>query len=72
MKQVPIKGEYITLGQLLKKEGIVSTGGEFRFFIENNPIHLNGETEQRRGKKIYPGDMVKIAGEQVYKVVKSV
>lgn len=72
MKEVPITGEYITLGQFLKKEGHVSTGGEFKFFVAENSLKVNGESEQRRGKKLYPGDTIEIADQVTYKVVKSV
>lgn len=72
MIQVPISGEYITLGQFLKKEGLLSTGGEFKFFVEQHVIEVNGEVENRRGKKLVPGDTIEIKGRQIYKVVKSV
>ncbi|NLA78466.1 MAG: S4 domain-containing protein YaaA [Erysipelothrix sp.] len=61
---VKIKGEYITLGQLLKKEGLIAAGGETRFFIENNLIKVNNELETRRGKKLFDGDVVEINSEK--------
>ncbi len=57
---VKIKGGYITLGQLLKKEGLISLGGETRFFIENNLIKVNNQIETRRGKKLYAGDVIEV------------
>lgn len=60
MKNVAIKTEYITLGQLLKFLSIVGSGGEVKNYILYNEIFLNNELENRRGKKIYPGDQVKI------------
>jgi len=50
--------EYITLSQLLKTEGFVGSGGEVRFFLEQNHVFVNDEREMRRGKKIYVGDRV--------------
>ncbi len=65
MKKVVIKTEYITLGQLLKFASIIGSGGEVKFFLQNTDIFLNSELENRRGKKIYPGDQVRV-GFQTY------
>lgn len=59
-KQVEIKDEYITLGQLLKHLGIISTGGAAKWFLKETPVHINGELEDRRGRKLYDGDRVEI------------
>ena len=56
-----IKGEYITLGQLLKAANAIGSGGEVRHFLHTTPVFLNGESENRRGRKIRPGDIVKVA-----------
>ena len=53
---------YITLQQFLKLKDIVSSGGEAKFFIAENEILVNGETEKRRGRKLYPGDIVSVNG----------
>ncbi len=58
-----IKGEFITLGQLLKFLDLVSTGGEEKFFVATHDITFNGEAENRRGKKLRPGDRITIDGE---------
>ena len=61
MKNVKIDSEYITLQQLLKMENIISSGGEAKYYLaEHNDIYYNGEVENRRGKKLYPGDVIKI------------
>ncbi len=60
MKKVAIKTEYITLGQLLKFLSIVGSGGEVKNYILYNEIFLNNQLENRRGKKIYPGDQIQI------------
>jgi ribosome-associated protein len=59
-KIVPITTPYITLGQLLKVTGAIDTGGQVKWFLSEFPITVNGEEEQRRGKKLYPGDMIEI------------
>lgn len=57
-----ITTEYITLQQFMKLSGIVSTGGEAKLRIKEMDIVVNGEKENRRGRKLYPGDNVKIEG----------
>ena len=57
-----ITTEYITLQQFMKLSGIVSTGGEAKLRIKEMDIVVNGEKENRRGRKLYPGDKVKIEG----------
>ena len=32
-KEVKIRGDYITLGQLLKEEGLIQTGGAAKYFL---------------------------------------
>lgn len=53
-----LKEEYITLGQLLKAADIVSSGGEVKPFLAEGGITVNGEDENRRGRKLRPGDQV--------------
>ncbi len=54
--------KYITLQQFLKLNDIVSSGGEAKYFIAENEILVNGETEKRRGRKLYSGDIVTVCG----------
>lgn len=53
-----VEGEFIKLDSLLKAANAVSSGGEAKIMILNEEVLVNGETEIRRGKKIYPGDEV--------------
>ncbi|WP_201330183.1 S4 domain-containing protein YaaA [Lactobacillus nasalidis] len=57
-----INGEFITLGQFLKDECIVASGGQAKWYLKDNPVLLNGASEDRRGKKLYPGDRLEVAG----------
>ena len=52
---------YITLGVLLKVTKVISTGGEAKFFLNENEVLVNGEKENRRGRKLYPEDKVEVA-----------
>ncbi len=57
---VPVRGEYITLGQLLKLVGEVQSGGDVKEFLSAHPPLVNGEPESRRGRKLRPGDTVRL------------
>lgn len=57
-KMVNIRGDYITLGQLLKEEGLIQTGGAAKYFLRENEVQVNGQDENRRGKKLRSGDEV--------------
>ena len=50
--------EYITLQALLKESGIIQSGGAVKGFLADNTVLINGEPENRRGKKIRVGDQV--------------
>ncbi|MCL1632215.1 RNA-binding S4 domain-containing protein [Sporolactobacillus sp. CPB3-1] len=51
---------FITLGQLLKHEGLIQTGGEAKHYLANTKVWVNSELENRRGKKLHEGDRIKI------------
>ena len=52
--------EYITLNVLLKITDIISTGGMAKIFLAENVVYVNGEEENRRGRKLYHGDRILI------------
>ena len=55
-----LKTDYITLGQLLKIVDIISSGGQAKWFLQENDVLINGELDNRRGRKLYPNDLVEI------------
>lgn len=59
------KGDYITLGQLLKATSLVSDGVEAKVRIQGGEAKVNGETDTRRGRKLYPGDIVELQGSEI-------
>lgn len=65
MKDIKITTEYIKLGQLLKFSGTVSIGTEAAGLIAGGNIKVNGETCLMRGKKLYPGDIISVNGEEI-------
>ena len=58
------KKDYITLQQFLKLSGIVSTGGQAKLYLQEADITVNGEKENRRGRKLYPEDTVVVEGKK--------
>jgi ribosome-associated protein len=57
-REIPIRGEMIRLGQLLKLADLVDSGGEARDLLEEEQVLVNGERELRRGRQLHPGDVV--------------
>ena len=64
MKPIKIKTEYIELQMLLKMEDIISSGWQAKYFLAENEVYVNGELEQRRGRKLYPGYKVKVLNQE--------
>ena len=64
MEKIEIYTEYITLGQLLKIANIISSGGEAKYFLSQNFATINGEKDNRRGRKLYKGDIINILGKE--------
>ena len=62
IKEVSIQSEFIQLDDLLKFEGVVSTGGHAKFVIQGGEVLVNGEVCLQRGKKLRPGDKIEYAG----------
>lgn len=65
MEEITIKDEYIKLGQALKLAGMVGSGVEAKILIQDGLVSVNGEVDERRGRKLYPGDVFEMDGIQV-------
>ena len=63
--QIRETDEFIKLGQALKKAGLVESGVDAKFVIQDGLVKVNGETELQRGKKIHDGDVISYNGETV-------
>lgn len=66
-KIVKIHTEYITLGQFLKITDLIQSGGEAKFAVKSLRIFVNNEREDRRGRKLYHNDVLKVEG-KVYRI----
>lgn len=61
-KPIAISTEYITLGQFLKLSDCISSGGAAKPFLQEQSVLVNNEAEARRGRKLYPTDIVEVEG----------
>jgi ribosome-associated protein len=59
-----IRTVYIKLDSFLKAVNAVASGGEAKLLIADGRVRVNGAVELRRGRKLYPGDHVKLAGQE--------
>lgn len=55
MESIKIDTPYITLGQLLKRLDVINSGGQAKYFLQEETVKVNGEVETRRGEKFIPG-----------------
>lgn len=62
MNFISIDTEYITLTQFLKMVDVIDSGGMAKWFLSEYEVYVNGELEDRRGKKLRVGDQVTIPG----------
>jgi ribosome-associated protein len=65
MRDVPIRGDMIRLGQLLKLAGVIDSSGEAKAYLAETPVLVNGEPETRRGRQLHAGDEVQAGAEQI-------
>lgn len=60
--EIPIRGDMIRLGQLLKHAGLAEDGAHAKEILAEEQVRVNGELEARRGRQLVPGDRVHIGG----------
>jgi ribosome-associated protein len=63
VRDLPIRGESIRLGQALKRSGLAESGGEARALVEDGAVTVNAEVETRRGRQLRHGDVVAVGGD---------
>jgi ribosome-associated protein len=64
-EQIPIRGDTIRLGQLLKLADVTGSGAEVKALLAAGEVTVNGEPEDRRGRQLHPGDIVRAAGREL-------
>lgn len=65
MEIIKLRDEYIKLGQALKAAGLVESGVDAKFVIQDGLVSVNGKIEVQRGKKLYAGDVVSFDGQEI-------
>ena len=65
MPVIKLRDEYIKLGQALKAAGLVESGAQAKDVILEGLVQVNGETDTRRGRKLYAEDVITFDGEEV-------
>ena len=65
MEIIKLREDFIKLGQALKAAGLVESGVDAKFVIQDGLVKVNGEVEFQRGKKLVAGDIVEFDGETI-------
>ena len=65
MEIIKLREDYIKLGQALKAAGLVQSGVEAKYAVEDGLVSVNGETALQRGKKLVDGDLVSYEGQTI-------
>lgn len=65
MEVIHLRDDFIKLGQALKAAGLVESGVDAKFVIQDGQVKVNGQVDLRRGKKLYAGDVVEFAGKTI-------
>ena len=65
MEIIKLREDFIKLGQALKAAGLVESGVDAKFVIQDGLVKVNGQVETQRGKKLVAGDMVEFNGEMI-------
>ena len=65
MEKLVLNDTFIKLGQALKAAGFCDKGSDAKIVIQDGQVLVNGETELRRGRKLYDGDVVSFDGRQL-------
>lgn len=61
-EMISIDTDYIKLDSFLKLANLVMSGGEAKIVIQEGQVSVNGAIENRRGRKLYPGDTIALTG----------
>ena len=63
--EIKIRDEFIKLGQALKLAGVVEDGVEAKYAIQDGLVQVSGEVDQRRGRKVYEGDVITFEDQEI-------
>lgn len=65
METLYLRDDFIKLGQVLKAANLCESGVDAKFAVQDGLVKVNGEVDERRGRKLYDGDIVEFEGKQI-------
>ncbi len=69
MQTLKLRDDFIKLGQALKASGLVESGVDAKYAVQDGFVKVNGQIEVQRGKKLVDGDVVEYNGNSIKIVV---
>ena len=61
MPTLPLHGPHITLAHAIKATGQAESGGHAKHLVREGQVLVNGQPEQRPGRKLVAGDRFQIS-----------
>ena len=68
LEQIRLTSDFIELGQFLKYVDLIQTGGEAKAYLKNEEVFINGELDQRRGRKLRVNDVI-VTSDRMFQIV---
>ena len=68
IEDTKIHTDYIQLDQFLKWAGVIGTGGQVKYFIDQGLVTVNGLKIKEKRKKLYPGDIVNVEDAGIWRI----
>ena len=62
MREISISTDSIRLGQFLKLADLIDVGSDVKSLLADGEVTVNGVPEDRRGRQLVRGDVVRVAG----------
>ena len=60
-----LRQDFIPLDDLLKATGLAHSGGAAKAMIADGKVHLNGEVELQKARKVFAGQLVETQNARV-------
>ncbi|MEL6105861.1 MAG: RNA-binding S4 domain-containing protein [Planctomycetota bacterium] len=61
----PSSQPVMRLDDLIKRSGLVGSGGQAKLLIQDGQVSVNGEIETRRRKQLQLGDVIEFLDQQI-------
>lgn len=70
LRTAAIRTDFITLDAFLKWAGVAESGGHAKALVASGQVSVDGAAETRRGRKLYPGMRVQVAGADEWEITR--